>query len=70
MEESRIPEVGDRVRVINETCGHEFNLGDKVKIVDIERGTELDGVFKCVNEKGAIQYLNIEEFELLEELPK
>lgn len=70
MEESRIPEVGDRVKVIAEICDHEFNPGDKVKIVDIERGTELDGVFKCVNEKGAIWYLNIEEFELLEELPK
>lgn len=70
MGKNRIPEIGDRVKVIDETCGHGFNLGDKVKIVDIERGTELDGVFKCVNEKGAIWYLNIEEFELLEELPK
>ena len=68
MEENRIPEVGDRVKVIDKICGHEFEIGEVIIITEV---SNWGGDFLCKSLKNSIDWwLRRNEFELLEELPK
>lgn len=35
MGKNRIPEIGDKLRVIDETCGHKFEIGEVIIITEV-----------------------------------
>ena len=51
--------IGDKVRVIKDICGHQFEIGEVITLDEKHR----DGGWYCVNQKTDIWFLREEEFE-------